>query len=247
MNHKLFIACILLFFAFILFADTPDYADGNGTIFSESQSGNEKIIVRKYVQRVEIGDLADSVNRTVWNSPGFSGAQQVHTLELGDFIDIDRIFVRTDLSEDKTLAWLSITCDTGESGWILYSNRDPYGDDTWAIIDHIDAGGKSWTVRKLVQGLAVWEVLNVRDVPGLEGSTVLFQLKPAADNPQVNIRTLGLTVETESIDGMTDCWVLMEDAEGRKGWIFGGYTGAERGGPRYLIPEDVIMFSLGFY
>ncbi len=109
MNHKLFIACILLFCTTILFPDTPDYADSNGTVLSETQSGNAKIIVRKYVQRIEIGDLSDSVNRTVWSSPGFSGAQQIHTLELGDYIDIDRIFVRTDLSEEKTQTWMSIT------------------------------------------------------------------------------------------------------------------------------------------
>ena len=48
------------------------------------------------------------------------------------------------------------------------------------------------------------------------------------------------------IDGFTDYWLKIS-YKGYEGWIFGGYAYAERGGPKYEIPEEEIKYKLGWY
>lgn len=55
------------------------------------------------------------------------------------------------------------------------------------------------------------------------------------------------TEETETIDGLTDHWLKIEYASNKYGWIFGGYASVERGGPKYYIPEAMIIFDLSWY
>jgi hypothetical protein len=35
--------------------------------------------------------------------------------------------------------------------------------------------------------------------------------------------------------------------DGKTGWIYGKYLSAERGGPQYLIPNEVLDFEFGWY
>jgi len=98
--------------------------------------------------------------------------------------------------------------------------------------------------------VAVYERLNVRDKPGLEGKK-LFMLhdydKGAGKNPQENHEILAITEESETIDGHKDHWLKVEYQPGKYGWIFGAYAGVERGGPKYYIPENMVKFDLGWY
>ena len=62
-----------------------------------------------------------------------------------------------------------------------------------------------------------------------------------------NIAARIITEETETIDGLTDHWLKIEYASNKYGWIFGGYASVERGGPKYYIPEAMIIFDLSWY
>ncbi len=120
----------------------------------------------------------------------------------------------------------------------------------WSILDLPELRTTGWSERRLVQWLAVWENLNVRDMPGLENSTVIYTIRPRDDgdsNPQYNVETLALTEQQETIDGKKAPWVKIEYIKGKFGWVFGGYTTVERGGPKYTIPEAQLKFSLGWY
>jgi hypothetical protein len=49
-----------------------------------------------------------------------------------------------------------------------------------------------------------------------------------------------VTEQTETINGKTDFWAKIIDSKGRIGWVFCGDATIERGGPRYLTPENEI-------
>lgn len=49
-----------------------------------------------------------------------------------------------------------------------------------------------------------------------------------------------------TIDGRKDHWLKVKYKD-YTGWIFGGYASAERGGPKYYIPESSIEFDIGWY
>jgi uncharacterized protein YraI len=55
-----------------------------------------------------------------------------------------------------------------------------------------------------------------------------------------------VTEETETIDGINDRW-LKVNYNGIEGWVFGGYVDYERGGSRYLTPENIISDWLDYY
>jgi hypothetical protein len=46
-------------------------------------------------------------------------------------------------------------------------------------------------------------------------------------------------------NGENDRWLKIS-YQGTEGWIFGGYTDVERGGPKYYLPETIIDWHLGW-
>jgi hypothetical protein len=108
--------------------------------------------------------------------------------------------------------------------------------------------GKSWTARKMIyQTVAVWEVLNIRDKPGLAGTRIISKIiPPEVGSGQINLNVMEATEEMETIDGITDRWLKIK-YNGVEGWVFGGYADVERGGPKYHTPESIIDFNLGWH
>lgn len=97
--------------------------------------------------------------------------------------------------------------------------------------------------------IKVWERLNVREKPGLDGKKIsmIHDFDSGSRNPQENYTVVAMTEEKDSIDGMNDYWLKIEYAHGKYGWIFGGYATVERGGPKYYTPENTAIFALGWY
>ena len=85
------------------------------------------------------------------------------------------------------------------------NSTDPYHDNRYEILEEIQTT-KKWTVRKLNQGISVWERLNVRDKPGLDGKKVflLHNFEEGTRSPQENHDIIAITEETETIDGLTE-------------------------------------------
>jgi SH3-like domain-containing protein len=67
--------------------------------------------------------------------------------------------------------------------------------------------------------------VNVRSVP--QTGEVLFQV-----NPMQNIIADAVTAEYSTIDGVRDRWVRIR-ADGKTGWLFGGFLDADRGIVKY--------------
>ncbi len=117
----------------------------------------------------------------------------------------------------------------------------------WEILEKINAGSRTWTVRKLHQVLSVFSekaFVEVRDKPGFTGTSVIAKIPSSHKNGngQENIFVEAMTEEYEG--SYRKHWVRIT-VDGKSGWIPGACLSAERGGPTYCIPEDLISFSNG--
>ena len=236
------------------FSENPDYQGGNGTILTYAESDWVRKIIRKCELDVTIGGMLDDEGRTVYES--FAKKSAIGLLQDGDRVSILQQCTLEYLQEPKSEygsergdLWYKLRLADGSDGWIctndeyLYS-MVPYYGNSYELLGTVRSGGKKWTVRKLHQTLSVFEKLNIRDKPGLGGS-VLYTIRPGESDPaQTNVQVTAVTEEEDTVDGITDRWVRVSYGD-CEGWIFGGYTSAERGGPKYYIPEQLIAFDLG--
>lgn len=247
----------LLALSQIAFAE-PNYKNENGTIISSEEQDAKKIVVRKCeIADIKIGDLLKDEYRTIYENYTFNAP--IGKLKDNDLIKVGEVCTISylDKPNDKWNnpageLWYKITLND-ETGWICVSNSlgeytDPYFENRYEVLEEIQTS-KKWTVRKLNQRLSVWEKLNVRNKPGLEGEKVflLHDFEEGTRSPQENHDIIAITEETETIDGKTDHWLKIEYAPDKYGWIFGGYAYAERGGPKYYIPEAMVKFDLSWY
>jgi hypothetical protein len=250
---KILILCFFLFNMLILcFSQSNNYANGNGTIIETKTDGNVRWIYRKHIQYIQIGDLANDENLIIYNKPALKNGAITGKLKINDDIHITGVMEA--IEANHYYYWLNINMDNGINGWIFCGDdeydgaryRIPYFDNRWEIIESINSGGKLWTIRKMIgQLVSVWEVLNIRDKPGLTDSKIISKIVPTGD-PQINLNVIEATEEKETIDGRTDRWLKI-NYNGVEGWIFGGYTSIERGGPQYWTPETIIYWKLGSY
>ena len=234
------------------FSESNNYLDGNGTVVETMTVTSETWTVRKHIQRVQIGDLAQERSLQIYSEHS-DRSRVIGRLKVGDFVNISR--VAEAITKDEYSVWLQIATDKNISGWIFfgsYSNEyaqfsDPYYHNRWEVIGYFKAS-KSWTIRRMFyQHVAVWEVLNIRDKPSLKDTKVISKIVPPENgNPQVNLDVTEATEETETIDGRNDRWLKIS-YHGIEGWIFGGYVDVARGGPKYFTPESIIYFGLGSY
>ena len=244
----LFSIILLIFIIPVLcFSQSNNYAGRNGTILDVKNNGNSKLVIRKHIQSFQLGNLAKEYNLILYDNPSM-GAVRIGRINIGDYININKVAEEISV-EDNISVWLFIN----DAGWILFGNFNnlytkysvPYYEDRWSIIESIDLNNRKWTVRKMVsQYVAVEEVLNIRDKPGLAGTKVISKIVPPKEgNPVVNQEVSAVTEEVEKIDNKTDRWLKIV-YQGVEGWIFGGYTHVERGGPKYWIPEYIIENKL---
>lgn len=235
-------------------SENPDYRGGNGTILTYAESDWVRKIIRKCEMDVTIGGMLNDEGHTVYESIARKNA--VGLLQDGDRVSLLQQCTLEYLQEPKSEygsergdLWYKLRLADGSDGWIctndeyLYS-MVPYYGNSYELLGTVHSGGKTWTVRKLEQTLSVFEALNIRDKPGLGGS-VLYTIRPGESDPvQTNVHVTAVTEEEDTVDGMTDRWVRVSYGD-CEGWVFGGYTSAERGGPKYFIPEQLIAFDLG--
>ncbi|MCI1209567.1 MAG: SH3 domain-containing protein [Treponema sp.] len=237
----------VIIISIIFAAEKPNYNEGNGTIISITNQENCKITIRKHNQKVKIGDLATEKRRIIYDD--YFSKKIIGKLNDNDEINILEICRLDFTNTNKPEIWFSIKKDN-LAGWIFIGNdkySDPYRNNCWEILGQIQDKKSIWTVRRLEQSLSVWENLNIRNLPGVKGTTVIYTIRPGDKDPaQSNVKVLAMTEELDFIDGSYDHWVKIE-YKGNIGWIFGKYTSAERGGPKYYIPKDSIGFYLGWY
>lgn len=237
---------IVLFFSLVsvCYSQNSNYKDGNGAIIDTRSRGDIHIIIRKHYQILKIGNLASDSERIIYDD--YYNGKKIGGLNNDDEIIISEIYICVIGDNDNQFCWYHIT-HNGVEGWIKTDSGDPYRNEHWSIIDEIMSNRK-WTIRKInTQRLAVFEVINVRDLPGVSNTNVLFKLSPGKGDPdQVNCEVIAMTEEMDRIDGMQDSWIEIV-YNGRKGWIFGGYAKAMRGGPKYMTPFDHVELFFGWF
>ncbi len=109
---------------------------------------------------------------------------------------------------------------------------------------------RDYTMKRLVflLSFSIYILPLPNNSPVYAGSSVINQIRsPKKASPQMNFEPLALTEETEVIDGRKDHWIKIRFNSEIDGWIFGGYASVERGGPKYMTPENQIAFYLGWY
>lgn len=245
---------------------TPNYADGNGTIILESEDDVYKTIVRKHIQTVKIGDMARDERRIIYSD--MEKSEKIYELKDNDELEISEIWTITRKDDGLFYCWFKVKSN-GFSGFLCYSEpvylkyyngyknsmSDPYENNKWEILETIESGGKKWTVRKMAQELSVFgtdfgftkDEIELFDNPGETGTKVIGYV-PASyrkGNSQINVEIEAITEEVDTENGNYR-WARIT-FDGKTGWIDGYYLGAERGGPKYYIPESSIAFYLGWY
>lgn len=242
---------------------TPNYADGNGTIISESEDDVYKTIGRKHIQTVIIGDNARGEERIIYSD--MEKSEEIYELKDDDELEISEIWTITRKDDGLFYCWFKVKSN-GFSGFLCYSEpvylkyyngyknsmSDPYENNKWEILETIESGGKKWTVRKMAQGLSVFsssDEVELRDNPGETGTKVIGYV-PASyksyknGKGQINVEIEAITEETDSSSEKR--WARIT-FDGKTGWINDAFLSAERGGPKYYIPEAALDFDLGWY
>ena len=255
---KSILLIILLSISQVVFSN-PNYKEGNGTIISSTEDNGVRTTIRKcIINNIKIGDLLQEKNRTIYEDFNFN--KTIGKLKDNDNIKVLEVCTIELLNKPNDRwgnpagqLWYKIQIDNSvgcicKSPESLGEYTDPYYDNRYEILEEIQTS-KKWTVRKLKQMVSVWERLNVRDKPGLDGKKLflLHNFEKGTRSPQENHDILAITEETETIDGLTDHWLKIEYEPGKFGWIFGGYASVERGGPKYYIPENKVIFDLSWY
>lgn len=255
-KHYFIIFFVLLINSFIV--AVPNYNNGNGTIISETNLHNKKIIIRKCIVEVIIGNLLQEQNRVIFDA--YIDGKEIAELKDNDKVTVLEICTIEYFDKRKD-EWGNpqgeLWCKIQKSeviGWIqtsltnLGKYTDPYYNNRYEIVKVVESSGKKWTVRTMDQTISVWEKVNVRDNPGLDGETlfVLHEFKKEGAQ-QESYAVVAMTEETETIDGETDYWLKIEYLPGEYGWIFGGDASVEKGGPKYSIPEWSLETYLRWY
>ncbi len=238
---------------------SPNYKNGNGTIVSVSEKNGVKTTVRKCViGNVKIGDLLEEENRNIYAD--YSSSKIVGKLKDNDEVKVLEVLTIEYLNKPKTKwgetageLWYKIQLNNLK-GCICVRHdgvgpdSDPYYENRYEILEEIRTS-KKWTVRKLCQTVSVWKEVAVRVKPGFSEKVVytLHDSSKESRSPQENYEILAITEETETVNGATDHWLKVEYAPNKFGWIFGGDVSVERGGPRYNLPESVVLFELSWY
>lgn len=255
MKRKITFAFLLLLHCLVYADSDYDYAGGNGTMLKSSTENGVQTTLRKCELEAVIGDVLLEKSGTLYEY--MTTANPVGTVKKDDIVSISEICVVKYLNEEKKYGlyksdiWFKIKKD-GRHCWLCYCYqdymmRDPYENGQYSIIGKIEINGKVENVRKLSQTLSVFENVNIRDFPDLKKGKTIYTIRPnVTDDFQTNVRVTGMMENAVRIDGFTDYWLKIS-YKGYEGWIFGGYAYAERGGPKYEIPEEEIKYKLGWY
>jgi hypothetical protein len=223
-----------------------NYAHGNGTVLSQTTENGNFIVIRKHEQRFSIYPSGmrpyNKSYITAYEEPN-KNSQKLFVLKDGDYVNTLQLASIKYFSTNRSSNWVKIKNDDNRIGWLDMDDEwDRYSDGIWRILEMLNVNNRNWTIRKLNGDLIIYEVLNVRDKPGVNGTNVLFKLMGDYRNA-VSVTILAITEEPDTIDGITDYWIKIEDENNRIGWVFGGYTTVERGGPKYRTPENQIRFN----
>ena len=243
----------ILFILVMLFSEVvfsqDNYGNGNGKVLDHVPGmGGLWTKIRKHEQQIR---LYDGAVLPVYESYG-KKSREIFRLRGGDTVNITQFAYYDDLNliniGERFSGWVKIEASNNRSGWVFTGPDDFYAEDNWAILEIITNNNKRWTVRKIINShIVVNPRVNLRDKPGISGTTVLYTYPH--DSSVVEV--IAITEEKDSINGKTDHWLRIMDDYRRIGWVFGGETNnGEAGGRRVKysnLPEEELELIIRFY
>lgn len=242
---------ILFFFIYLvsLKANTTAYNNGNGTVLNVLEEDNKTVIFRKHTQSLQIGNRTKPERLIIYKD--IKNEKEIGRLKSGDLIEVNQYMYSSNIISGEQIIQLKIKTYMGIEGWILlkkgFKVKDIYQDELWSIDEKITINNEIIYFRKLEQSLSVWETSDILDSPSFTNSNVKFQLKsPPNVSPQINFKLISISDKKEEIDGKVDYWLKIKDKDGRIGYVFGGLVSVERGGSKYLTPENIISMNLAW-
>ncbi len=208
----------------------------NGTVLEKSNINNHTLVSKKHEQKLTLDYSASDYQLILYNNP-------IEKVKISDLQRKQEIIIKEIVFVDEKETWFKINIFE-TTGYILYSNRidDPYKDNFWMPTGIIQSGSKTFHTLKCSQSFLVYTNLRIRDKPGLNGNKI--GLIEANHTNYASVKTMEVTEEKETIDGITERWAKIE-YKGITGWVFAGYLEYERGGPRFFTPESSIEMTLG--
>lgn len=228
----------------------------SGEIISREQNGTQQVIRTNCTYTAKIGKRISKEKQIVYET--YSTSHQVGKLEVGAEVTVTEICTIIDTTRPESdngysygEVWYKIE-NANLIGWIQVEGKlvskscNPYYHDNYRVIDVIESNGVYWTAHAINQPVSVWKVADVHEKPGIDSTVVtkIHDFEPGSRNLQENYTVVAITEEKDTVDGDTDYWLLIEYEPGKTGWIFGGITTVERGGPRFYIPELIIKSEL---
>ena len=234
-------------------AENPDYKGGNGTVLSYVSSDWVRKIIRTCEMEVTVGSMPSDQWRIVY--AGMEKETAVVTLQDGDRISLLQQCTLEYLTEPggeyggvKGDLWYKVRLADGTDGWVCTNDEylygtTPYFGNSYEVLGTLSAGGGKRTARRMSQTLSAWEDLSIRDKPW-SGGRVIYTVRPGKNAPaRADVQVTAITEEEDTL-GVTDRWVKVRYGS-YEGWVFGASLSAERGGPKYHIPESLIRMDFG--
>jgi hypothetical protein len=214
-----------------------DYAGGNGTILEKTAENGVEVTYRKHEQVFSV-NVYPGDTLSAYSEPD-GGSEKLFDLDHGAVVETSVIAYKRNTADGAESNWIKIKDEQERTGWLNMNTRwSPYANGTWAVLEIIDSGGRQWTVRKLETGLNLWQKVDAMDKP-VTGDMVIVLNQ---ENRGIGAKIVAITEEEDTIDGETDCWVKVQDDQGKTGWIFGNKLHQGRGGSKYHTPESEISF-----
>ena len=249
MKKIFFILTLILLHSFVLYA-LPNYNNGNGTIIFEEVEGNKKTEIRKCEMKIVIGDELNNDSKIIYDD--YKTCNEMGRLKTGDNVQILEMCTIKFMEKPSDRwgnpygeRWYRIQSEQ-LSGWVhrsissVENQSDPYYGNRFEILDTFNLNGRKINVRKLEQVVTVWENLNIRNLPDVSNTSILYTIRPGETDPyQTNVDVIAISDEKVTVDGRSDYWLKINYKD-YEGWIFGGYASVERGGPKYYLPENFI-------
>ena len=235
-------------------AENPDYKGGNGTVLSYVSSDWVRKIIRTCEMEVTVGSMPSDQWRIVY--AGMEKETAVVTLQDGDRISLLQQCTLEYLTEPggeyggvKGDLWYKVRLADGTDGWVCTNDEylygtTPYFGNSYEVLGTLSAGGGKRTARRMSQTLSARDDLSIRDKPW-SGGRVIYTVRPGKNAPaRADVQVTAITEEEDTLGGVTDRWVKVRYGS-YEGWVFGAFLSAERGGPKYQIPESLIRMDFG--
>ncbi|MBQ4236776.1 MAG: DUF805 domain-containing protein [Treponema sp.] len=216
--------------------------------FNFIQTGSEELldgtITTQYmhVQTLNIDFLS---NTDIYDS--FNSGTVIGHVNLGDEYTVLSLIQMTYPQENDFVGTFWIEIEYGDGSGYINAGRidNPYRNDNYEPLEQIQIGEKIWTIRRFDSMFSLYNQIDIRDYPGLEGTNVIGKIK-AGQNQMVMVKSDAITEQDESSEGSFygEPWIRIEH-EGVSGWIPGVYAEIERGSIKYQTPGGILEMDLG--